>query len=425
MLYNYDSYKLYLLDGNSKGSARVKVTMKEEVDPDILSSSVNVAIKRYPYFAVYLSVDSKGGLVLSYNDSRVAVIKTSEQMPMLGERLVNGHLLYLDYRGKNIYFNISHALAGVRGYMPFVFTTVYEYVRECFGKEPFAPMVNKPESPILPGELVVPNMEMIRHLFRSLGVEKRQCGLVLFEDIFKEHLSPTKRSHEYRTYEFDEEPVLEYARANHTTVAGVFLMLQAKALDNVVSDRDTPLCGGIVHNPLVNWGLPLAHSDVETHVLLEYNRELLRGDTKKLGEYTKAELKRQTKPEYTGNLFRRYLELIERIDGSYGLNAKRWCARTGMLSVLPSSAVTYIVSYGGIVHMGELEEYVESFYNIIEGNMTLSLTARDGKIFAAFMQSIREEKYVNALNEAFHEAGFIYQMSGPFRQHLPAHNFTY
>ena len=75
--------------------------------------------------------------------------------------------------------------------------------------------------------------------------------------------------------------------------------------------------------------------------------------------------------------------------------------------------------------MGELEEYVESFYNIIEGNMTLSLTARDGKIFAAFMQSIREEKYVNALNEAFHEAGFIYQMSGPFRQHLPAHNFTY
>ena len=99
MLYNYDSYKLYLLDGNSKGSARVKVTMKDEVDPDILSSSVNVAIKRYPYFAVYLSVDSKGGLVLSYNDSRVAVIKTSEQMPMLGERLVNGHLLYLDYRG--------------------------------------------------------------------------------------------------------------------------------------------------------------------------------------------------------------------------------------------------------------------------------------------------------------------------------------
>ena len=29
---------------------------------------------------------------------------------------------------KNIYFNISHSLAGARGYMPWVFTTVYEYV---------------------------------------------------------------------------------------------------------------------------------------------------------------------------------------------------------------------------------------------------------------------------------------------------------
>ena len=46
------------MDSNSKGSLRIKVTMKFPVNFEILRSSVNQAIKRYPYLAVSLSVDS-------------------------------------------------------------------------------------------------------------------------------------------------------------------------------------------------------------------------------------------------------------------------------------------------------------------------------------------------------------------------------
>lgn len=421
MLYDYDTYKLYLLDAAAKGSARVKVTMKAPVQPDILRDAVNAAIKRYPYFAVRLSVDARGGFVLSPNERPVMLVETSDQMPMLGSPQTNGHLLFVDYKGKNIYFNISHALAGARGYMPWVFTTIYAYVRQCFGMEVDAPEINKPESPLLPGECDVPTLGMMQSGAPAPDVDRGHGGLVLMEDILQEYFNPFKRSYEYRTYQFDEGPVLACAAENQTTVAGLFLMLMAKALDRVVPDTCAPICGGIVHNPAANWGMPNAHSDIETHVCLDYDRTMIRGDAKVMGTYTSAQIRRQTNPEYTRNCFRRYLEFIESIDQAQNLYDKRLTARTGMRSVLPAQALTYIVSYGGIIHLGGLADYVEAYYSLVEGNMTWTLTAMEGKIFAALIQNIREEKYVRALNTTFDQVGLSYRMRGPFRQHLAAH----
>lgn len=422
MLYDYDTYKLYLLDLNCKGSARVKVAMKEPVCRDILCSSVNAAIKRYPYFSVSLSVDGNGGFILSPNERSVAVLETSDDMPMLGSPEINGHLLFVDCRGKNIYFNISHSLAGARGYMPWVLTTVYEYVRERFGVEVSAPDINKPESPLLPGECAYPTRELIMPKHPVPEACRGHGGLVIIEDILNEYLNPFRRSYEFRTYQFDEEPVLAFAEKNRTTVAGVFLMLMAGALDRVLPDKVTPLCGGILHNPCANWGIPNAHGDISTHVCIDYDRSVIRGDMMAMGEYTSGQLKEQTDPDYTGIRFVKNLELFERIDRVRGLNGKRVCARKGLRSILPTTALTYIVSYGGLIRLGGLKDYVDSYYNLIEGNMTLTLTAMEGKIFASFIQNIREEKYVNALNEVFDRAGFIYRMNGPFKQHLAAHH---
>ena len=425
MRYDYDTYKLYLLNSNCKGSARVKVTMKEPVNQEILRSSVNAAIKRYPYFAVGLSVDRAGGFVLSPNESPVVVTETSNDMPMLGSRGTNGHLLFVDHRGRNIYFNISHSLAGGRGYLPWVFTTVYEYVRECFGVEPDAPGINKPESQVLPEEYFVPSLLFPMSKKQPTDTFKLSGGRVLVEDILQEKLNPSKRSYEYRTYKFEEGPILSYAKENKTTVVGAFLILMAKALDHVFPYENTPLCGGVVHNPAVNWGIPHAHSDIWTYVLLNYSRAMIRGNVRSMGEYTSMQIKKQTDPDYTWSLFKKKLELIEKIDKTIGLEAKRRCAQTGIQTVIPSMGMTYFVNYAGIVRLNGLREYVDEFNNITEGNMTLNLSAMEGNIFAAFIQNIREEKYVKALNEVFDQAGFTYTMNGPFRQHLAAHDIFF
>jgi hypothetical protein len=132
--------------------------MKDEVDINVLDKAVNASIKRYPYFAVKVTVDEDGGYVLVPNDRKIVVIPTAEKMPRVGSSSVNDHLLYVDCSGKDIFFNISHTMCGGRGFQPWVMTNVYEYVKEKYNVEPFAPEIRKPDSDFLPGETEEPTI---------------------------------------------------------------------------------------------------------------------------------------------------------------------------------------------------------------------------------------------------------------------------
>ena len=112
MKYSVDTYKLYQSEKLFSHTVRIHVRMKDEVDIAVLDQAVNRAIKRYPYFAVRVSVDEDGGYVLLPNDKRIAVMPTGKRMPNLGSKAVNEHLVYADCKGKDIYLNISHSMCG-------------------------------------------------------------------------------------------------------------------------------------------------------------------------------------------------------------------------------------------------------------------------------------------------------------------------
>ncbi len=124
MKYSIDTYRLYFDEKVFSIAIRVKVTMKEEVDADILRRSVNTAIKRYPYFSVEVRLGRDGGYELIPNKKEIVVIRTSQSLPDLSSAEVNHHLVFLDCEGRDIYFNISHSLGGGRGVIPFVMTTI-------------------------------------------------------------------------------------------------------------------------------------------------------------------------------------------------------------------------------------------------------------------------------------------------------------
>ena len=143
MKYSVDTYRLYQSEKYFAHSVRIHVRMKDEVDMDVLDKAVNSAIRRYPYFAVRVTVDEDGGYILVPNDRKIVVLPTTEKLPMLGSRSVNEHLLFVDCSGKDIFFNISHTMCGGKGLQPWIMTNVYEYVREKYNVEPFAPEIRK------------------------------------------------------------------------------------------------------------------------------------------------------------------------------------------------------------------------------------------------------------------------------------------
>ena len=62
-------------------TVRIHVRMKDEVDIAVLDHAVNTAMKRYPYFAVRVSLDEDGGYVLMPNEKKIVVMPTGKKLP--------------------------------------------------------------------------------------------------------------------------------------------------------------------------------------------------------------------------------------------------------------------------------------------------------------------------------------------------------
>ena len=75
MKYSIDTYRLYQSEKRFAMTVRIHVRMKDEVDINALDKAVNSAIKRYPYFAVSVSVDENGGYVLVPNNKKIVYTK--------------------------------------------------------------------------------------------------------------------------------------------------------------------------------------------------------------------------------------------------------------------------------------------------------------------------------------------------------------
>ena len=192
MKYSVDTYRLYQSEKYFTHTVRIHVRMKDEVDINVLDKAVNAAIKRYPYFAVRVTVDKDGGYILVPNEKKIVVMPTSEKLPMIGSSRINDHLLFVDYSGKDIFFNISHTMCGGRGLQPWVMTNVYEYVKEKYKVEPLAPDIRKPDSDFLPGETEEPTMDMLT-TEEPIYKRKTQKAPVLGMDYLMSVFIPIKR----------------------------------------------------------------------------------------------------------------------------------------------------------------------------------------------------------------------------------------
>ncbi len=203
MKYSWDTFKLYQDERLFSNAVRGRVMMKEKVDIAALDRAVNIAIKRYPYFAVYVTVDAEGSYVLQPNHERVAVVPAGKKIPKLGSDEVNRHLLFVSYVGRQINFYISHSLSGGRGLLPWVMTSIYQYVVERYHVEPYAPGIRKPEDDLLPGENVEPTFDMLSEDEPIYCYEGGQAA-VLKKDYMNGLFNPFKRSPNYILYTFSQ-----------------------------------------------------------------------------------------------------------------------------------------------------------------------------------------------------------------------------
>lgn len=421
MKYSHDTYRLYASEKVFTYSVRVKVRMKEEVDIDVLRHAANVAIKRYPYFAVRVVIGDDGGYNLVHNDSDVVVIETNSKLPLLGSKEVNGHLLYIDCTDRDIFFNISHSMCGGKGLLPWVMTNVYQYVVEKYNVKPDAPNIRKPDSELLIGEDSEPSLSMLLDE-KVIYKYKSKKPVIMAFDYLNGLYNPFVRNPNYYEFTFEQSDIMKFAKENDASVASFFLVSVAKMLDKILPKKHKVIGGEIAHNPTADIGIANAHCDLLTHVHIDYEREYLSQDMNKLGTLTRGQIILQTDSSVVSSELRKRFEFLEKVDKINGTENKRKFYATKDPSISKEAEHgTYIVNYSGRVDWGEVANYVESYMIIVEGHLLLEITSMADKIFVSFMQLIKTSKYVDAFGKVMDELGIPYKIDGPFKKNMVKH----
>ncbi|MBO6307855.1 MAG: hypothetical protein J6N70_03245 [Oribacterium sp.] len=420
-MHSLDTYRLYAEEKTFSFAVRVRVVMKDKVDIHALDKAVNRTIKRYPYFSVKAGLDEDGAYVLDHNDRPVKVITSSGSLPKLGSKEVNEHLVFVDCKGRNIFFNISHSLCGGKGFMPWVMTNVYEYVREKYGTEPYAPEINKWDSPLLPTETAEPTINTLTSE-APIYTYKSKKPVVMIGDYMNGMYNPFARHPNYRIFTINQKDLLPFIKSNDSSVASFFLITMAKALDKVLPEKHKVIGGEIAHNPRESLGIPDAHVDILSHVHIDYERNMLHESMEKLGTMTRGQIILQTDPSVSHSELRRKLKIYEELDKVKSVGEKRrFYAAHDPSSGKEAQHGTYIVNYTGNVDWGELADYVDSYVIIVEGHLLLEITSLADKIFVCFMQLINTDKYANAFIKVLDEMGIPCTVKGPYNKNQTKH----
>lgn len=422
MKYNIDTYELYRNEMMSPFSIRLKVTMKEEVDIDILKKSVKTALTRYPYLAVKVRVDEDGAYVLEPNDNEIVVIRTPEKPLGLGGSATNGYLFYVECEGRDIFFVISHALCGGGGTFPWVMTNVWQYVKDRYGVEPFAPEIRKPGEPLLEFECAQPGLSSLSDE-APLYIHKSKEPAQLLKDYINGLFNPFKSNPHFYLFTFDQKDIMNFARDNDASVVSFFMVAVAKALDKVLPEKDKVIGIETAHNAVENLGVPGCHSDILSHICIDIEREKLKWNIDKLHTMVRGQIILRSDLSVDSIELRQRFELYEKLDTIKGLKNKRAYAKKGDISTGKGAKHgTAIVNYTGRTDWGEVADYVESYSPIAGGHILCEICSLSDKIFMTMMHLVDNRKYLNAFKSVMDELGIPCTVAGPYPKLLPKHD---
>ena len=422
MKHSIDTYKLYQSEKMFSHTVRIHVRMKDEVDIAVLDHAVNTAMKRYPYLAVRVSLDEDGGYVLMPNEKKIVVMPTGKKLPKLGSKAANGHLVYADCEGKDIFLNISHSLCGGKGFQPWVMTTIYQYVKEKYSTDPDAPGIRKPDSGLLPGETAEPAMTMLS-TEKPVSRRKPEKSPLLAMDYLNGLINPFMRKPNYRIFVIDQADLVRIIRQNDSSVIAFFFIIFARVLNRFFSEKYKTIVGECSHNPRESMGLPNTHCDIMSHLFVKFDRDMLDRDLEILGTMTRGPIILQTDPSVSHAEVRKMLSLYDAVDQEHGIkNKRKYMTKHSISTGEDAQHGSFIVNYTGQMDWGEVADYIDWYAFVIEGHFTIEVTALADKIVVGLMQLVETDKYALAFEEELAKAGIPCKAEGPYPKRLPKHD---
>ena len=372
---------------------RLAIRMKDTVDYDLLSRSVEKVMTRYPYFCVFPKREEEN-IVLHYNNHPLPVFP-DDRTVTLGSTESGGHLISFGCKDNTIFIDCSHYIADGMGVDPLMKSLLYLYASERYGTEDLeAERIRMPDSAICDGEHAYPfpdspmNTEDLYVLpeipQEAYGLDPRAFDN---EGLYAYHLHVPQKAMMAKASSSDGSPV------------SFLSVLLYRALHRLDSNIDKPIVAHVQHQYRAVLRAPMSHHSLVNYIPVTMLPRLSKWDVEKQNTVVRGQVILKGGKEADIASINRLIEAFPS-DSSLA-DKKDAMARYAEKSILGK---TFGISYVGKMDWCGLERYVDDLHAYIgekdTKNMLLIEVMTVGADFSlTFMQSGRGEKYLNAFME--------------------------
>lgn len=417
MKQNPDSYLLYECGKFITFSIRLKLVMRDAVDPAALNTAAQKAFRRFPYYAKEIRIDQDGCIDLIPNDRPLAVTPTKSGHPVLGGPEANYHLCSIDYQGDTIYFNMYHGLCGGCGVMFWIKSTLYHYVEEAYGVSVERGNIKTADTPFIDGEMAYPDPGKLSD-DEPLGEVEKGMAYIPALDYARQFVTTPFQDTKYFELELNTDQLIKYARSNDGSPNSILAALMFKAVCKVTNPKIAKaIRGNILCNHRADLGCPETYHDLIRLLSVYYPRDLEDKDIEYISTVTRSLMYMQMQPEFSTKTFMTTYRNRGKTDERKGFLSKKLYAMTHSSFVTPPIG-TFLISYVGKENWGGLEEYVKRIHCITDGHLMVEVNTIRDKFCLTFMELNKDHKFYDAFLEAMREEGIHYTEYGCYDRQL-------
>ena len=415
---NPDVYLLYEYRKKNAFTVRVKVTLSEAVDEDLLTQAAQEAIRRFPYFSVKVGLDESENYCLLPNDRPIAVLPETNERLLLGSEKTGGHLFAVTWKEDAVFFNFAHSICGGFGALFWIKTTLYQYLTKKYGEVRPPADLKTVGSPVDEAEYAYPDPDQ---LSTDAPLKRYEEGdsLVGVEQDYLYFLNPLAKEVYYYQIELDSKAFMDYAKridgTPNSVLAAIMLKTTARYFPTL---KNRHISAKIADDYRKDIGCEKSYRDFVRFIHVKYDWEMESESVERLSQRARGAILTQMQPENSIEWFRNLAESRKGIDAQPDLRSRIKYARKH--SIYTSDARdTYMISYVGKTDWGGMAEYIRSVFTITDGNLMLEVNALPDRFCVTFQLLTKDSRPLDLFCEILTDEKLPFTVSERMVRYMP------
>ena len=404
---------LYMTSKESPHEIRIRIRMRDLIDPEVLRYAVDTTMERYPYFCVELK--NQDGQYYFAENHRPVVITNSLHGVDLNSEDSNYHMIAFCWQDNWIILDVFHGMTDGTGAYEVVRTLLNYYCSERYGIQ------LKEEGIRLAGD-EIPAEEWTDPVENRTDLPFPRRNEQMSDALNLITSAGLEDDHRHTVYSIAiaEAEFMKFSLDNDGSPGTMVSLLLSRAIAKLYPNAKDTIRITLCVNQRTALHAPLAHQSLVGGTFLEYKDRMRDWPLTTQATAYRGMVFAQTQEE---NVLMGVAS-IKVINGML-LSKKGDQERLGVaryINALAARITTATVSYVGKANYREAERYIRDFRvwtSSAANGLTVEISAVNGRFTLDFLQTFSSPIFVNAFLEELEENGIVYDLQDVNELELP------